>query len=145
MTTIKKILVLDLQTYDIIKTVELNMENVICINSFNTLSYSWNKSLMIPYLLIIFSNMSISIIDINNDVVTIEDDIELPVSKNNKFINGLHTTENTLSILLKNEIFNVYPFTKKMVFDWYVENEDLIDSRMISKDIQVADIKKDMK
>ena len=139
----QKILVLDLQTYDIIKTVELNTENVICINSFNTLSYSWNKNLMIPPLLIIFSNMNISIIDINNDVVTIEDDIELPVSKNNKFINGLHTAENTLSILLKNEIFNVYPFTKKMVFDWYVENEDMIDSWMISKDMpEVADIKR---
>lgn len=83
--------------------------------------------------------MSISIIDINEGTHIIEDDIELPVL-NNKFIDALQINDTYLSIVMKDEIFNVYPYTKKMVFDYYSENDDLWHAWLISQSIdEVSD------
>ena len=135
----QKILVLNLKEFELIREISLDLNDVLYIHSFDTSTYSWNKDLFIPPFLVFFKDMSISIIDINEDTHIIEDDIELPVL-NNKFIDALQINDTYLSIVMKDEIFNVYPYTKKMVFDYYSENDDLWHAWLISQSIdEVSD------
>lgn len=130
----QKILVLNLKEFELIREISLNLKDVLYIHSFDTSAYSWDKDLFMPPFLVFFKDMTINIIDINEDIEIIEDDIELPVL-NNKFIDALQINNRYLSIIMKHEIFNVYPYTKKMVFDYYSENNDLWHAWLISQSI----------
>lgn len=130
----QRILAINLTKFELIREIALDLNEVLYIHSFETCTYSWDKDLFIPPFLVFFKNMTISIMDINKDMHIIEDDIELPVSSK-KFIDALQMNDTYLSLIMKDEIFNIYPYSRKMVFDCYVENQDLWHSWLISGEI----------